>query len=63
MSRRTLDLGHDINGTIGFIETKFPDIFLNARGDRAKASPRHYPRKLQPYFTAGTGNDEMQLIV
>jgi hypothetical protein len=57
-----LDLGHDINGTIGFIETKFPDILLNVRGDNAKASPRHHPRKVYPYFTAGTGNDEMQLI-
>jgi hypothetical protein len=34
-----LDLGHDINETIGFIETKFPDILLNVRGDNAKASP------------------------
>jgi hypothetical protein len=41
-----LDLGHDINGTIGFIETKFPDILLNVNGDNANASPRHYPRKL-----------------
>jgi hypothetical protein len=41
-----LDLGHDINGTIGFIVTKCPDILLNVRGDNAKASPRHYPRKL-----------------